>query len=92
MRRYYSHYTYIYPDLYLSNHIVELDKEGRVSCYFPFEKEVEKTEFYSGVVLFLPMFVLADRSLVDKIKAEVKDRYLIDGILDVEIVNIVCDK
>ena len=92
MRRYYSHYTYIYPDIYLSNHIVELDTKGCVSCYFPFEKEVEKTEFYSGVVLFLPMFVLADRSLVDKIKAEVKDRYLIDGILDVEIVNIVCDK
>lgn len=54
MRRYYSHYTFIHPDTYLKNHIVEVDDENRISDIFPFEKEIEKTEFYSGLLVFLP--------------------------------------
>ena len=92
MRRYYSHHAYIYPDTYLSNHIVELDTEGRVSCYFPFEREVEKTEFYSGVILFLPMFVLADTSLIDKLEETVKNKYSKDSVMNVEMVEIVCNE
>lgn len=47
-RRYYSHYIYIYPNIYLKNTIVEFDAENKISDIFLFEKEIEKTEFYSG--------------------------------------------
>ncbi|MFV0418455.1 MAG: hypothetical protein ACK5KT_06970 [Dysgonomonas sp.] len=54
MLRYYSHYTFIYPDTYLRNYIIETDGEGHIVRVFPFESEVEKTEFYSGLLIFLP--------------------------------------
>lgn len=54
MKRYYSHYTFIYPDVYLKNYIVELDENRKIVHYFPFEKEIEKTEFYSGLLIFVP--------------------------------------
>lgn len=54
MLRYYSHYIFIYPDTYLKNYIVETDGKGRILKVFPFESEVEKTEFYSGLLIFLP--------------------------------------
>lgn len=53
-QRYYSHYTFIYPDILLKNHIVELDNDGFMVNVFPFEKEVERTEFYSGLLAFIP--------------------------------------
>lgn len=52
-RRFYSHYSFIYPDLYLKNVVVELNNEGRIDSIFPFEKEIENTEFYSGKIYFL---------------------------------------
>lgn len=54
MRRYFSHYTYIHPNIYLKNHIVELDDEYHILKVFPFEKEIERTEFYSGILIFIP--------------------------------------
>lgn len=54
MRRYYSHYTFIHPDIYLKNYIVEMGDDNRIIRVFPFEKEVEKTEFYSGLLLYIP--------------------------------------
>ena len=54
MRRYFSHYTYIHPDIYLKNHIVELDEEFHIIRFFPFKKEIEKTEFHSGLLVFIP--------------------------------------
>jgi len=54
MRRYYSHYTFIYPDIYLKNYVVEINKEHQITSIFPFEREIERTEFYSGLLLFLP--------------------------------------
>ena len=54
MKRYFSHYTYIYPDIYLKSHIVEMDDDGKIIRWFPFEREIEKTEFYDGVVVFVP--------------------------------------
>ena len=53
-RRYYSHYTYIHPDIYLKNYVIGLDYTNHIIEYFPFEKEVESTEFYSGMLIFLP--------------------------------------
>ena len=47
MKRFYSHYTFIYPDTYLKNNVVELDSENKIVRYFPFCRETEKTELYS---------------------------------------------
>lgn len=52
MRRYYSHYTFIYPSTYLKNHIVEMDSANHITSVFPFTEEIEKTEFYSGLLIF----------------------------------------
>lgn len=54
MKRFLSHYTFIYPDMYLKNTVVELNDRGNILKIFPFEKEIEKTEFYSGLLIFLP--------------------------------------
>lgn len=54
MKRYYSHYTFIYPDIFIKNHIVELNGEYQITHIFPFDKEIERTEFYSGLLIFLP--------------------------------------
>lgn len=53
IKRYYSHYTFIYPDIYLKNVIIELDIENKIFDIFSFEKEIEKTEFYSGWLYFV---------------------------------------
>lgn len=53
-RRFFSHYTFIYPDLYLKNVVVELDNTGRIVSVFPFDREIEDTEFYSGKIYFVP--------------------------------------
>lgn len=55
MKRYYSHYAFIYPDIYLKNYIVEMGDDNRIVRAFPFEKEVERTEFYSGLLLYIPL-------------------------------------
>lgn len=52
--RYYSHYTYIYPNLLLKNYVVEMDDAMHIKKIFPFEQEIERTEFYSGLLAFLP--------------------------------------
>lgn len=67
MKRYYSHYTFIYPDIYLKNHVVEMDDNERIIRVFPFTKEVEKTEFYSGLLMFLPDNVPFSREIQENI-------------------------
>ncbi len=64
MKRYFSHYTYIYPDIFLKNHVVEADETDRIIRVFPFEKEIEKTEFYSGLLAFLPQGMNYDRDIL----------------------------
>ncbi|NDV69552.1 hypothetical protein [Dysgonomonas sp. 25] len=54
MLRFYSHYTFIWPDIYLKNVVVELDAENKIQRIFPFEKEIENTEFHSGWLYFIP--------------------------------------
>jgi len=68
MKRYYSHYTFIYPDIFLRNHIVEIDTNNKIGGYFPFEAEIEKTAFYSGLLLFLP----AGISLTPQLKIQIE--------------------
>ncbi len=86
MKRYYSHYTFIYPDIYLKNHIVEMDDEGNIDRFFIFEKEIEKTEFYSGLLVFLPEISTVDKGFIDNLKNEFCKRYSdLDLQLSVEI-------
>ncbi|GEM_PF-6227987 len=66
MHRYFSHYTFIYPDIYLKNHIVEMNDDGHIVRYFPFEKEIEKTEFHSGLLMFVPKDITLDEILYMK--------------------------
>lgn len=54
MLRYFSHYTFIYPDTFLKNYIIETDGQGHILKLFPFEREIANTEFYSGLLIFFP--------------------------------------
>ncbi|SBW05884.1 hypothetical protein [uncultured Dysgonomonas sp.] len=54
MKRYFSHYTFIYPDIYLRNHVVEISDDMKQISFFPFDREIERTEFYSGLLIFIP--------------------------------------
>jgi|GEM_PF-2601519 hypothetical protein len=64
MKRYFSHYTIIYPALFLKNHITELDEENRLICYYPYENEIRNTEFYSGLLIFTPTEEASDFSFI----------------------------
>lgn len=68
MHRYFSHYTFIYPDIYLKNHIVEMDDDGHIVRYFPFEKEIEKTEFHSGLLMFVQKGINVDEKILFKVQ------------------------
>lgn len=63
MKRYYSHYTFIYPDIYVKNYIVEMDNNGKIIRIFPYNKEIEKTAFYSGILAFIPEREFSEREL-----------------------------
>lgn len=52
MKRYFSHYTFIYPDILLKNHVLELS-EGDV-VFYQYTHEIANTEFYSGLIICLP--------------------------------------
>ncbi len=68
MKRYYSHYTFIYPNIYLKNYIVEVNDKGQITNAFPFSREVEKTKFYSGLLLFHPDGI--EFNLQDRLKSD----------------------
>ncbi|MDR1809422.1 MAG: hypothetical protein LBR34_03320 [Prevotella sp.] len=53
-RNYFAHYTFIYPDIFLKNHVVCVDAEGRIAGYHAFEKETPNTLFHSGLQVFIP--------------------------------------
>lgn len=55
MKRYFAHYIFIFPNELLKNHIVELDKENRITNTYPFTVEVANTEFVSGLIIFQPI-------------------------------------
>lgn len=66
--RYYSHYTYIEPGILLKDYIVELDDSGYIMKAFPFDREIEKTEFYSGLLVFLHHPENIGQGVIDEIK------------------------
>lgn len=64
MKRYFSHYTIIYPTHFLKNHITELDDDKHLIRYYPYESEIRNTEFYSGLLIFTPEELALDFSLM----------------------------
>ncbi len=68
MKRYYSHYAFIYPNIYLKSYIVEVDDSGQITNAFPFSREIEKTEFYSGLLIFHPEGI--EVNLRDRVKSD----------------------
>lgn len=68
MLRYYSHYTFIYPDIYLKNCIVEIGEGGKISHLYSYQHEIEKTEFYSGLLIFMPVDIPVDMMLITSAK------------------------
>lgn len=68
MQRYYSHYTFIYPDKIFKNHIVTLDKFKQIVSCQPFNKETAHTFFHSGILFLIPISINATPILVDNLK------------------------
>lgn len=68
MRRFYSHYAFIYPDIYLKDCIVELDLSKNNITYYPFIHEVANTEFYSGWLFFVPSIVVFQEKDITRLK------------------------
>lgn len=66
--RYYSHYTYIEPGILLKDYIVEMDSSGYITKAFPFDREIERTEFYSGLLAFLYHPDDIGQGFIDEIK------------------------
>lgn len=68
IRRFYSHYTFIFPDICLKDVVVELDSENHIKLVFPFEKEIENTQFYSGFLIYLPQDISPSTILLNEVK------------------------
>jgi hypothetical protein len=88
MRRFFSHYSFIFPDTYLKNYILEIDGNDRISDCFPFEREIENTSFYSGLLLYVPEGVAVNKDYIEGIKNKI-DRHLINWSAspDVDVLN-----
>lgn len=70
IRRFYSHYTFIFPHIYLKDVVVELDSENHIKLVFPFEKEIENTQFYSGLLICLPQDIPLSTTLLNEVKSK----------------------
>lgn len=79
MKRYYSHYIFIYPDIYLKNHVIELDTNNRIVDLFPFEKEIENTSFYSGLLYIIPVKYTLGKDLLLSIRHTIEKGFIEDN-------------
>ena len=75
--RYYAHYTFIYPDKFFTNHVLELDSDSYLISVYPFDKETSQTLFHSGIQVFIPDNLSVDISLdeIIRLKPELKNLY-----------------
>lgn len=83
MKRYYAHYTFIYPDIFLTNHILEIAQDDTLLKYYPFEREVAQTEFHSGLQVFIPHTIIASINVEElfRSKDELKGFLLSDCLI-----------
>lgn len=71
MRRFYSHYAFIYPDIYLRNYVLEFDPQNRIINYFLFKKEIENTLFYSGLLVVVPADIELTPAYIPDLKRQI---------------------
>lgn len=91
MKRYYSHYTFIYPDTYLKDTVVELDNTNNIIKVFPFEKEIERTQFLPGVLFFVPNSMRINKYFVEYTRKQIFQVLGEEEIEDIEVNAIVCN-
>lgn len=91
MKRYYSHYTYIYPDTYLKNTVVELDDHNNILSVFPYEKELERTEFKSGILFFVPNTLRINPYFINYTKSQTFKVLGEEEIEGVEVNAVICN-
>lgn len=91
MKRYYSNYTYIYPDQYLENVIVELDDANNILSVQPFDKEIENTKFHQGLLLFVPNTLRVSTHLIDFTKDKFKEMFAIKDMSAISVKAIICN-
>lgn len=91
MKRYYSHYTFIYPDTYLKDTVVEMDDTNNIVKVFPFEKELERTQFHSGALFFVPNSMRINKYFVDFTKKQIFKALNEPEREDVEVNAIICN-
>ena len=91
MKRYYSNYTYIYPDQYLENEVVELDDANNILSVQPFEKELENTKYHQGLLLFVPNTLRVSTHLIDFTKQRFKDIFDIADMGSLDVKAIICN-
>ena len=98
MKRYYAHFTILYPNIYLKNIVVELDCENRISSLIPYCKEIEKTEFHSGYIYLIPSHISLDKLVLDNLKNELQESQIndvcnkIDMTISYQIYDDSCNK
>lgn len=66
-KRFFSHYTFIYPNLFLKSHVVEELSNGILN-YYPYTHEIANTEFHSGLLIYLPENLLLENVYGDIVK------------------------
>lgn len=91
MKRYYSHYTFIYPDTYLKNSIVEMDETNNIVNVFPYEKELESTTFHPGVLFFIPNSFRINSYLITYTKNKIADMYSHNPEQNLEVKAVICN-
>lgn len=91
MKRFYSHYTYIYPDTYLKNSIVELDDTNNIINVFPFEKEIEKTTFHPGLLFFVPNSLQINPYVIEYNRNRIIELFNHDATHGLEVKAIICN-
>lgn len=91
MKRYYSHYTYIYPDTYLKDTVVEMDDHNNIIKVFPFEKELERTEFKPGILFFVPNTLRINPYFINYTKLQTFKVLEEDVVEGVEVNAIICN-
>jgi hypothetical protein len=69
-RNYYAHYTFIYPDIFLKNHVVSVDAGGHITGHHAFKEETPNTLFHSGLQVFIPQSMVENITHSDLLQLE----------------------
>ena len=68
-----------------------MDNSNNIVKVFPFEKEIEKTEFSSGVLFFIPNTMRINPYFVDYTKKQMFDALGVEEQGNVEVNAVICN-